>query len=462
MRFFDLFAGVGGFRLALERLGWECVGWCEVDRFCQRVYRHRWPDGGWFWGDATTLPTAEMPDFDLLVAGFPCQSWSVAGKRRGFEDARGTLFFEIARVLRDRRPRAFLLENVKGLVCRPFRDREFRRMLEVLSGLGYAVRWRVLNSKDFGVPQNRERVFIAGRLAGRGELVPEFPWPEPRPLAVRLADVLEPEVPERYYLRGKTLRALLNHLRRHRGAGHGFGARFLDGSATTANTLSARYHKDGSENLVLAGRLEGADRPTNRVYSPEGCSPALTTPSGGRHVPMVAPFPIRFPNRNQRSFGPDVAMTVGSNTTGVAIYRHPRHPGRRCLYSPDGIHPAVRTVSRPPSPKVVGNIYPSGGEAGKVHDPSGIFSTVKQGKRGGKAGVPPVVDPHSALRVRRLTPRECERLQGFSDDWTRWGVDERGNRVEISDTQRYRMIGNAVTVPVVEALGRAVEAWLRG
>jgi len=401
LRFIDLFAGVGGFRLGMERAGHECVGWCEIDEFCQRVYRHRWPDGGWFWDDATTLPTDEVPDFDVLVAGFPCQSWSIAGKRRGFEDARGTLFFEIARILHDRQPRAFLLENVKGLVCRPFRDREFRRMLEILSDLGYAVQWRVLNSKDYGVPQNRERVFIVGQLSDG--LVPEFPWPKPRPLTKRLADVLEPEVPEKYYLREKTLRALLEHLRRHRERGHGFGARFLDpeadvagalrshglghtGTPMVANTISARYYKDGSENLVLAGRLEGADRPTNRVYSPEGCSPALTTPSGGRHVPMVAPFPIRFPNRNQRRFDPDVAMTVdGSNTTGVAL----------------------------------------------------------------------------GARVRRLTPRECERLQGFPDDWTRWGVDERtGKVVEMSDTQRYKMMGNAVTVPVAEALGRAMARWL--
>ena len=359
--FFDLFAGVGGFRLGLERAGWRCTGWCEIDKWCQRVYRHRWPDGGWFWPDARTLDPSAMPDFDFLVGGPPCQAFSIAGKRKGFEDSRGTLWYDCFRILEAKKPRGFIFENVKGLVCRPFRDREFRRILEILRGLGYTVFWRVLNSKDFGVPQNRERVFIVG-FRWEGPAPADFPWPEPRPLTVRLADVLEREVPERYYLSQKTV---------------------------------------------------------ERIRERMGRDPLAKLRVGG-----------------------DVATALDAH----------------CWKGPD--NHGARTLVRG------GSIYPDGADAGRVYSAGGLARSLKgsAGGLGGKTGLYAVLEDFYLGRVRalrRLTPRECERLQGFPDDFSRWGVDEEGNVVEVPDTHRYRMMGNAVSVPVVEALGRAINAYIR-
>ena len=166
MKYLSLFSGIGGFEVGIENSKYgdelECIGYAEIDKYADQIYRTRFPEHKAY-GDVTKLQTADLPDFDLLVAGFPCQSFSVAGKRRGFDDTRGTLFFEIARLCRDKRPRYLLLENVKGLLSHN-KGQTFKRILEVLSDLGYDVSWEVLNSKNFGVPQNRERIFIKGYL----------------------------------------------------------------------------------------------------------------------------------------------------------------------------------------------------------------------------------------------------------------------------------------------------------
>lgn len=163
-----MFSGIGGFEYGLQnsKYNFECVGYCEIDKYARSIYERRFPNHINF-GDATELKTEELPNFDFLVGGFPCQAFSNAGKRRGFDDTRGTLFFEIARVLKDKRPRYFLLENVRGLLSHN-KGETFQTILEVLSDLGYELQWTLLNSKDFGVPQNRERVFIEGYFRERG------------------------------------------------------------------------------------------------------------------------------------------------------------------------------------------------------------------------------------------------------------------------------------------------------
>jgi DNA (cytosine-5)-methyltransferase 1 len=177
IHFFDLFSGIGGFREGLTRAGgFVCVGHCETDAYADRNYRALFEtEGEWFCDDATKIETGGMPDFDLLCAGFPCQAFSIAGKRRGFEDARGTLFFEVARLAAEKRPPYLLLENVPGLLSHD-KGRTFYTILGTLSELGYHVEWKVLNSKDFGVPQSRKRVYIVGYLDGRcaGKILP-FP-----------------------------------------------------------------------------------------------------------------------------------------------------------------------------------------------------------------------------------------------------------------------------------------------
>lgn len=164
LKFFDMFAGAGGFRYALEKAGFECVGSCEINKQARKFYKLNFKtENEVYYADATAIDTSTMPDFDVLVGGFPCQSFSIAGKRRGFADVRGTLFFDLARILKDRRPRYFVFENVKGLLNHNG-GKTFQTILKILSDIGYRVEWALLNSKFFGVPQNRERVFIVGHL----------------------------------------------------------------------------------------------------------------------------------------------------------------------------------------------------------------------------------------------------------------------------------------------------------
>ena len=176
IRFFDMFSGIGGFRTGLERAGgFTCAGHCEIDKHADKAYRAAHPikESEVFYDDATTIDPGAMPDFDLLCGGFPCQAFSIAGKRKGFEDARGTLFFEIARVARAKRPAYLFLENVPGLLSHDG-GWTFAVILDTLCGLGYSVEWQVLNSKDFGVPQSRRRVYIIGYLDPRcaGKVLP--------------------------------------------------------------------------------------------------------------------------------------------------------------------------------------------------------------------------------------------------------------------------------------------------
>ena len=176
IKFFDMFSGIGGFRAGLNRTGgFECIGHCEIDKYANASYKalHNPKESEIYYEDATTIDTDTLPEFDLLCAGFPCQAFSIAGKRQGFLDPRGTLFFEIARVARARKPAYLLLENVPGLLSHD-KGRTFAAILHELCELGYSVEWQVLNSKDFGVPQARRRVFVVGYLDAKcsGKVLP--------------------------------------------------------------------------------------------------------------------------------------------------------------------------------------------------------------------------------------------------------------------------------------------------
>lgn len=165
MKFFDLFAGIGGFRMGLESLGHHCVGFCEIDKFARTSYKAIYDtEGDIEFHDIRNVTTDAIRGIgrvDLICGGFPCQAFSIAGNRRGFEDTRGTLFFEVARFASILRPKYLFLENVKGLLSHD-NGTTFETILRTLDELGYDVEWQVLNSKDFGVPQNRERVFLIG------------------------------------------------------------------------------------------------------------------------------------------------------------------------------------------------------------------------------------------------------------------------------------------------------------
>lgn len=168
MKFFDFFAGIGGFRLGMEMAGHECVGHCEIDKWAQASYRAMYPESESevFFEDVRAIKPGDMPDADCYCFGFPCQSFSIAGKRGGFDDTRGTLFFEVMRLAKERKPAILLGENVKGLLNHEG-GRTFETIINTMDQLGYLVEWQVCNSKYFGVPQSRERVYIIGHFRER-------------------------------------------------------------------------------------------------------------------------------------------------------------------------------------------------------------------------------------------------------------------------------------------------------
>lgn len=217
--FIDLFAGIGGMRTAFQRVGGRCVFTSEWDKHAQQTY---WTNFGEVpFGDITKI-SDQIPNHDILVAGFPCQAFSIAGFKGGFEDTRGTLFFDVARLLDKYRPSAFLLENVKGLAAHD-KGRTFRVIMETLENdLGYHVDHKIVNAKDFGVPQNRERVFIVGfRKAGD---LRRFSFPDPSRKKTSIADIKEKDVVStKYYLSDRYLQTLIDHRSRHASKGNGFG-----------------------------------------------------------------------------------------------------------------------------------------------------------------------------------------------------------------------------------------------
>jgi DNA (cytosine-5)-methyltransferase 1 len=166
MTFIDFFSGIGGFRIGLERAGHKCIGFCENDKYAVKSYNAMFDTKGeWYYGDIRTAEPSDLPEADIYCGGFPCQSFSVAGKRGGFEDIRGTLFFEVMRLVAIRKPKYLFLENVAGLLSHDAGN-TFYTILNSIRECGYDVEYQVLNSKNFGVPQNRERVFIVGHFGG--------------------------------------------------------------------------------------------------------------------------------------------------------------------------------------------------------------------------------------------------------------------------------------------------------
>lgn len=228
--FIDLFAGIGGFRVAMQDLGGKCVFSSELDKFAKHTYAANF--GEVPFGDITKDTTkALIPEkFDILCGGFPCQAFSIAGKRGGFEDTRGTLFFHIAEILESRKPKAFFLENVKGLVNHKSGGRStLAIILNALRQIGYVVPTpRIINAKHFGVPQNRERIFIVGFREDLDISETAFSYPEPDGSDMRLESILEQgPVPSKFYLSSTALDGLKRHRARHESKGNGFGYEVL-------------------------------------------------------------------------------------------------------------------------------------------------------------------------------------------------------------------------------------------
>jgi DNA (cytosine-5)-methyltransferase 1 len=252
-KFIDLFAGIGGFRLAMQKLGGKCVFTSEWDKEAQRTYRANF--GEIPFGDITKEETKKfIPDgFDVLCAGFPCQAFSIAGKRGGFDDTRGTLFFDVAEIIKRKKPKAIFLENVKGLRSHD-KGKTLETILNVLrNDLGYFVPDpKIINAKEFGVPQNRERIYIVGF---RKDLkITKFEYPKPLKKKVTFANVKEKKVvPTRYYLSTQYLQTLHNHRDRHASKGNGFGFEIIPDNGIANAVVCGGMGRE--RNLVLDDRI---------------------------------------------------------------------------------------------------------------------------------------------------------------------------------------------------------------
>ena len=357
MKFIELFAGVGAFRLGLERTGHECVWaneWLERPRSIYARNFGEQPDGR----DIRNVSAGDIPDADLLVGGFPCATFSIAGKRTGFslDDTRGTLAFEMFRLASEKRIPYILFENVKGLLNHD-QGRTFEVILEVLDGLGYDCQWELLDSQNFGVPQHRERIFLIGNLRGK-------PRPKVFPIGISSAENDESNKKEQGRREG-----LLSNI---------------------SPTLDAHYYKGGASRPYVMEdfpELEVAQwrRGYFRQYKSEGV-PTLTANmgTGGHNVPFVK---------------------------------------------------AILDVARV-------NKSPNGRMIKEDNEP--MYTVTSQDRHG------VVVGDENSVAIRKLTPLECERLQGLPDGWTEFYDDGR----RVSDAERYERCGRTITIPVVEAIGR--------
>ena len=351
MKFIELFAGIGAFRLGLENTGHECVWaneWLEKPR---RIYERNFgdaPDGR----DIRNVSAGDIPNADLLVGGFPCATFSTEVKRTGFslDDTRGTLAFEMFRLARDKGIPYLLFENVKGLLNHDG-GRTFGIILEVLDGMGYDCQWELLDSQNFGVPQHRERVFLIGNLRSH-------PRPKVFPIGKTGSGNNETDFSQQ-----KRRTGLFSNI---------------------SPTIDAHYYKGGNSRPYVVETESRRDK-AMRVYE-DGIVPTLTAQmgTGGGNVPYVRPVL-------------DVARTNKS-------------PNGRMIKDDD--------------------------------DP--MYTITAQDRHGVQIG------DENGFGIRKLTPLECERLQGLPDGWTEFYEDG----PKVPDTQRYERCGRTITIPVVEAIGR--------
>ncbi|EGO8127491.1 DNA (cytosine-5-)-methyltransferase [Enterococcus faecalis] len=415
MKFLDLFAGIGGFRLGMESAGHECIGFCEIDKFARTSYKAIHDTTGEVeMHDITTISDEfirGIGSVDVICGGFPCQAFSVAGKRKGFEDTRGTLFFEIARFASILRPRYLFLENVKGLLNHEG-GATFETILRALDELGYDVEWQVLNSKDY-VPQNRERVFIIGHL--RGERTRKV-FPIERKNGTTVKNNIKP------INNSKKTRELLNL---------DSANRFYDvnGISPCLNTMQGG---DREPKIAVVGNVNPSGSGMNgQVYSSDGLAPTLTTNKGeGAKIAIPVLTPDRVEKRqNGRRFkddGEEMFTLTAQDRHGIMV-KEATSKGYAEALPGDSVN-----INHP-------NSNTRRGRVGK-----GIANTLLTGEE--QAVVT------NNFRIRKLTPRECWRLQGFPD----WAFDK-AKEVN-SDSQLYKQAGNSVTVPVIADIASRLES----
>lgn len=294
IRVIDLFAGIGGIRLGFEKAsknGIDCVFTSEWDKFSTETYKANFGDEKIF-GDITKVKIEDIPEHDVLLAGFPCQPFSQAGLKKGFSDTRGTLFFDIERILESKKPPAFLLENVKQLRGHD-KGRTLEVILEHLRKIGYEnIQYKVLRARDFGLPQNRERIYIVGFLDKKIK----FNFPTPTFEKTRVGNILQSNIDKKYTISDKLWAGHQRRKRENKLKGKGFGYGVVNHNSEYTNTISARYYKDGSEILI----------------EQKGKNPRKLTP---REAARLQGFPDNFniPVSNTqayRQFGNSVPVSV--------------------------------------------------------------------------------------------------------------------------------------------------------
>lgn len=379
MKFLDLFAGIGGFRLGMESAGHECIGFCEIDKFARASYKAIHDTKGEIeLHDITTVSDDTIRGIGHVdvICGFPCQAFSIAGARRGFEDTRGTLFFEIARFASILKPRYLFLENVKGLLNHD-RGNTFEVILSALDELGYDVEWQVLNSKNFGVPQNRERVFIIGHLrGGSGRKV--FPFSGESEQSDHQPSKIE----------------IIGNTKNPNGTRKGTRS-VVYGSGGVVGTLTATDYKEPKQVAIKQfGILQPNFNQCGVVYETDGIAPTIRAYQGGNLEPKIRVKEATKQGYQEAEIGDSVNLS------------HPNSKTRR-------------------------------GRVGKQ-----IANTLLTGESQG------VVEPD--FRIRKLTPREYWRLQGFPD----WAFDK-AQEVN-SNSQLYKQAGNSVTVNVIAAIAQGL------
>ncbi len=391
IKIFSMFSGVGGFELGFQQanLQTQVVGFCEIDKYASQILETKFK-GIKNYGDATTIDETKLPNFDILVGGFPCQSFSMAGKRKGFDEARGTLFFDVARILAHKKPRNFILENVKGLLSHN-KGKTFETILGILSNLGYIVEWELLNSKNYGVPQSRERMYIVGHLRGQSR---------PKVFSFR---------------EGNGVSETSRKKERER-------------SSQVSSTITSNYkrgtHAMGEQYILEPKELTKNLGQGQRVYSTNGASVSIKALGGGQGGKTGL---YKIPQATKQGYEwADLGDSV--NLQNLKSKTRRGRVGKQIAQTLDTGNQQYTIVQATITPSRK-NKSQNGRRFKDNEEP--MFTLTQNDVHGVM---------HNKTQIRRLTPIECERLQGFPDNWTKG----------LSDTQRYKCMGNAVTTNVVE------------
>ena len=475
MKFIDICSGIGGFRSALEKHGHECVAFAEIDKFAKQSYRAIYDTENEEELDDITSVTDEhfrlyRGQVDIITGGFPCQAFSIAGNRRGFEDTRGTIFFHIARAIKEIQPSYVLLENVKGLLSHD-KGRTYGTIVQALDELGYFIEWGLFNSKYWGVPQNRERVYI---LVTRKDV-----WKEPKlfnllkqqtSVDTRLVDILETDVDEKYYLsEEKTKKLTLNEDLSGRLNHYDYrDVNSVHSVNRVSPTLNTMQGGDRQPKVAVVGNTSNTHYDSHNVHDPNGLSPTITARDykGPKQVAIPVLTPDRVNKRqNGRRFKEDndpMFTLTSQDRHGIAIKEATKKgyteamegdsvntsfPNSKTRRGRVGKQVAQTLQAGEVNQGVVINPLKDKTDYGwhfeqAVYDSQGITRTVKA--NGGSGNIPKTIE---GLRIRKLTPLETWRLQSFTDEQF-----YKAKNSGVSNSQLYKQTGNAVTVNVVDAI----------